>query len=230
MESISADLWQDRGKHFLVAADRYSGWPWAFKLQGLDSASICGKLDKIFDEFGYPITARVDGGPQFRGAFEEFCRKRNIKPELSSPYNPQSNGHAEIAVKAVKYLYKKEGGNWESFLKALRAFRDTPRADGKSPAMLFLGRTLRTELPRLPGSYDMVNVEPRQERPAGTEFELSALEPGARVRIQDPKTKRWEDIGTVTRKHDQGRSYYVDVDDGPSDVWRNRKFLKPIPN
>ena len=230
MECISADLWQDGGKHFLVAADRYSGWPWAFKLQSLDSASVCGKLDTIFDEFGYPISARVDGGPQFRGAFEEFCRKRNIKPDLSSPYHPESNGHAEAAVKAVKYLYKKEGGKWEAFLKALRAFRDTPRADGKSPAMLFLGRTLRTELPRLPGSYDVVDVEPRKERPVGTEFELSALVPGTRVRIQEPKTKRWENTGTVTRKHEHGRSYYVDIDDGPSDVWRNRKYLKPIAN
>ena len=229
MESISADLWQSGGKHFLVVADRYSGWPWAFKLGRLDTASVTDKLDKIFDEYGYPLTARIDGGPQFRGPFEEFCRKRNIKPDPSSPHHPQSNGHAESAVKSVKHLFMKEGGNWESFLKALRAFRDTPRADGKSPSMLFLGRTLRTELPRLPGSYGMVNVGPRQERADTSEFELSALEPGTRVRIQEPKTKRWEHTGTVTRKHEHGRSYYVDVDDGPSDVWRNRKFLKPIP-
>ena len=230
MESVSADLWQDGGKHFLVAADRYSGWPWCFQLRSLDAKSVCNKLDTIFINFGNPNALRVDGGPQFRGHFEEFCRERNIKPELSSPYHPASNGHSEASVKAVKYIYQKEGGNWEKFSKALRAFRVTPRADGKSPSQLFLNRTIRTELPRLPGSYDTVVAPPRPERPANTEFELSALEPGQRVRIQDPKSKRWEWTGTVTGRHEQGRSYWVDVDDGASDVWRNRKFLKPIPN
>ena len=57
MESISADLWQDGGKHFLVAADRHSGWPWAFQLRNLDTASISKKLDSIFDEHGYPMSA-----------------------------------------------------------------------------------------------------------------------------------------------------------------------------
>ena len=229
MESVSADLWQDAGKHFLVAADRHSGWPWVFKLRNLDAPSICGKLETIFEEHGDPLTMRIDGGPQFRSHFKEFCKSRNIKPDPSSPMHPESNGHSEATVKAVKHLYKKEGGNWEAFKRALRAFRVTPRADGKSPSMLFYGRTMRTELPRLPGSYDQQIVAPRPSRPDKTEFELSALEPGTRVRLQNPKSKRWEDTGTVTRKHEHGRSYWVDVDDGAAGVWRNRKYLKPLP-
>ena len=229
MESVSADLWQDGGKHFLVAADRHSGWPWAFQLRKLDAPSICAKLETIFEEHGDPLSLRIDGGPQFRSHFKEFCRKRNIKPDPSSPMHPESNGHSEASVKVVKHLFKKEGGNWEAFKRALRAFRVTPRADGKSPSMLFYGRTMRTELPRLPGSYDQQIVAPRSARSDKTEFELSVLEPGTRVRLQNPKSKRWEDTGTVTRKHEHGRSYWVDVDDGAAGVWRNRKYLKPLP-
>ena len=56
---------------------------------------------------------RIDGGPQFRSHFKEFCKERNIKPDPSSPMHPESNGHSEATVKAVKHLYKKEGGNPE---------------------------------------------------------------------------------------------------------------------
>ena len=48
-----------------------------------------------------------DGGPQFRSGFEQWCKNRMSKHELSSSYNPQSNGHAEQAVKTVKGLLKK---------------------------------------------------------------------------------------------------------------------------
>ena len=112
----------------------------------------------------------------------------------------------------------------------MREYRNTPRADGISPAMLFVGRTQRTMLPRLPGAYDQVAATPRPERPAGKnkEFELPSLEPGSRVRIQHVKTGRWDQIGTIVKVHGTGRSYFVDVD-GDAVVWRNRRFLKPLP-
>ena len=38
---------------------------------------------------------------------KQWCKNRMSKHELSSSYNPQSNGHAEQAVKTVKGLLKK---------------------------------------------------------------------------------------------------------------------------
>ena len=230
MEAVSADLWHNGGKDYLVVADRFSGWPWAFHLRSTNSESVTAKLDEIFFEYGLPSHMRTDGGPQFRGHFEEYCRKNKIRPELSSPYNPQSNGHAEAGVKTVKYLLQKCDGKWDEFRDALREYRNTPRADGISPAMLFFGRTQRTMLPRLPGAYEQVPATPRPERPAvrNKEFEHRSLEPGSRVRIQHVKSRRWDQIGTIVKVHDTGRSYFVDVD-GDAVVWRNRRFLKPLP-
>ena len=84
MESISADLWHNRGKDYLVVADRFSGWPWAFQLRSTDAASISSKLDTIFDDFGFPVHARADGGPQFRTHFEQYCKthKSSQRPPL----------------------------------------------------------------------------------------------------------------------------------------------------
>ena len=42
-----------------------------------------------------------------RCGFMRWCKNRMSKHELSSSYNPQSNGHAEQAVKTVKGLLKK---------------------------------------------------------------------------------------------------------------------------
>ena len=47
------------------------------------------------------------GGPQFQSGFEQWCKNRMSKHELSSSYNVQSNGHAEQAVKTVKGILKK---------------------------------------------------------------------------------------------------------------------------
>ena len=230
MESISADLYHNGGKDYLLVIDRYSGWPWAFHLRNTNSQSVTNMLDEIFFECGFPSYVRTDGGPQFRGHFEEYCKKHKIKPELSSPYNPQSNGHAEAGVKAVKYLLQKHDGDWEEFRDGLREYRNTPRGDGISPAMLFFGRTQRTWLPRLPGAYKQVPDQPRPEPPASkNEFEHNPLEPGTRVRIQHVKTNRWDQTGTIVKVHTTGRSYFVDVDDEDVIVWRNRRFLKPLP-
>ena len=231
MEAVSADLWSLGGKDYLVVADRFSGWPWAFQLRNTDAKSVSAKLDDIFLEFGRPLSARVDGGPQFRGHFEKFCEERKIRVETSSPYNPQSNGHAEAAVKTVKHLLKKCGGDWQRFREALLEHRNTPRSDGVSPAERFLGRTQRTALPRLPSAYESVQVAPPEERPQrnAKAKELPQLSLGARVRVYDTLSREWDATGTVTKMCDTGRSYLVDVDDDTRVVWRNRKFLKPLP-
>ena len=231
MEAVSADLWSLGGKDYLVVADRFSGWPWAFQLRSTDAKSVTAKLDDIFFEFGRPVSARADGGPQFRGHFERYCEERKIRVETSSPYNPRSNGHAEAAVKTVKHLLTKCDGDWQRFREALLEHRNTPRSDGVSPADRFFGRTQRTALPRLPTAYGQAPAAPPEERPQANPRarELPQLDLGARVRIYSTRTNKWDGTGTVTKVCETGRSYLVDVDEDASVVWRNRKFLKPLP-
>ena len=100
-----------------------------------------------------------------------------------------------------------------------------------SPADRFFGRTQRTALPRLPVAYERAPDAPPEERPQRNPGakELPPLSPGARVRIYSTRTQEWDQTGTVTKMFDTGRSYLVDVDDDTSVVWRNRKYLKPLP-
>ena len=68
-QQVSVDLAQLNGKHYLVLADRYSGWPKVEQLTYLDTNAIIKTLEGIFETFGIPERIRTDGGPQFRQDF-----------------------------------------------------------------------------------------------------------------------------------------------------------------
>ena len=130
LESTSADLFSLSGKNYLTYVDRYSGMLWYERLTQVTTAAVTKTLDFWMMDFGYPQSIRTDGGPQFRGVFKEWCEERHIKHELSSPYNPQSNGHTEQAVKSAKTLLDKVGGDMNVFRRHLFTWRNTPRQDG----------------------------------------------------------------------------------------------------
>ena len=152
-ESISADFFHVAGRTFLVCADRLSGWP---------HVSVCGhtasadqltrELRHLFSLMGVPAVLRSDGGPQFTAAkTRRSLDKWEVKHQRSSPGHPQSNGHAEAAVKAVKKLIiaASQGGTLddEQLDRGLLELRNTPRADGRSPAQHLFGHPVRTPMP-----------------------------------------------------------------------------------
>ena len=72
----------------MVTADRYSGYIWIEMLRSLNTKAVTDVLDKISRIFGIPIACRTDGGPKFRGPFDEYCKRKGIVHETSTPYNP----------------------------------------------------------------------------------------------------------------------------------------------
>ena len=163
----------------------------------------------------------------------------SIKHELSSAYNPRSNGHAEQGVKTVKGLLKKTD-NFEQFKIALCEWRNTPRYDGLSPAQWFCGYRQRTAAPAAPDAYKRISDETfiRHQNRGGkrrmvtkkhldkSAVELEPLEIGDNVVVQDPKTSTWSGKGTVHGKRDNGRSYIIDLAEGGRQI-RNRRQIRP---
>ena len=90
----------------------------------------------------------TDGGPQFHTKFKRFCSDLGIEHELTSPYNPKSNGHAETAVKNLKMVQKCETLK-ENFTNDHFHFRSFPRSGSNiSPAEKFFNHRLKTSLPQ----------------------------------------------------------------------------------
>ena len=145
MEMISIDLFHVGHKNYMVMVDRYSGYFWVDLLRDLSTKAITAAIDKLTRVFGIPLSCRTDGGPQFRGQFEAYCKEQGIAHETSSPYNPRFNRHAEAALKAAKYLIIKTTP--AEFPAALAAWRNTARDNKKSPNELLFGRKIRDTKP-----------------------------------------------------------------------------------
>src|SRR6056300_1082297 len=185
---------------------RHGGPPQRLDLEGASSedkyvaSDVVNMMEKWFLLFGHPLRIRTDGGPQFRGPFRDFCDTHDIVHEASSPYNPQSNGLAESAVKASKTLLDKNNGHYENFKKALSAYNDLPRSDGIAPSDLMLHRRKRGPAP-LPTMQKRISgdaltrketksdyVLNHNKNAAGKKYTLFA--PGTPVIVQHPITKR----------------------------------------
>ena len=84
-------------------------------------------------------TIRSDGGCQFLGPFRAWCEEWGIHHELSSSYNPESNGLAETGVKILKLLMNKCLESGQEFQKCLYEYNCQMRSDGSCPANIYLG-------------------------------------------------------------------------------------------
>ena len=226
MEAVGLDLFAWQGKHFLLQVDRFSGYLWVKPLRALTAAAIVAHVKAWWLEFGRPNRVRTDGGPQFGNEFAAFCEEMGTRHELSSPYNPASNGLAEAGVKNAKTLLKKCLEADEDYGIALAEFNAMTRADGLSPSELFYGRYCRTALPGLPRPPSASTSRSPPPKPASGST-LSPLVAGQRVLVQNPVSKLWLTKAIVVEVRPDGRSYYVDA--AGKKLLRNRRFLKPDP-
>ena len=144
-KQINIDLGHQKGNNYVIGMDRYSGWPMAAPIpRKANTTTITDILDEWFADHVIPVSIRTDGGPQFRGPFDEWCTRNNIQHELSSTYRHESNGHAECAVREIKKLLAKTP-TYKAFQQALRNYGNCPRYDGLSPAHWYFGLRQRTE-------------------------------------------------------------------------------------
>lgn len=131
------------------------------------SAGMIVVLRTLFSRFGIPRTLVSHNGPQFTSeAFDEFMNQNCILHLRSAPYHPQSNGLAERAVRIIKEgLRKNQKGTLSARLaRILHRYRRTPLKCGWTPAMLLLGREIRSRLD---------NLVPRPDEPQSVVREKS---------------------------------------------------------
>lgn len=246
-ESVSADFFMVAGKSFLVVVDRLSGWPVLVPCKGDTTASATIRIFcRYFREVGVPLRLRTDGGPQFTShEFRNFLERWGVRHVVSSPHYPQSNGHAEAAVKSIKHLILKTApsGNidCEEFARGLLELRNTPTFTGRSPAQFLYGHPLRSCLPAHPRSFAkewQTKAEDCDTRAAHRASQVKArydahaqplprLRVGQQVRVQDPTSKRWDRVGVVMSVG-KSRDYELRLPSGRV-YWRNRRFLRPVP-
>ena len=245
-EDVSADLFCYAGKSYMVYVDRLSGWIKIAEFrQDPSSQQVISTIRRYFVDAGVPVRIRTDGGPQFASnKFRQFLLRWGVNHALSTPYYPQSNGHAESAVKAMKSLVAKsaESGDIDSdeFCEGLLEWLNTPKAAGLSPAEILYGHSLRSIIPAKMCSYKQIWKEKfdkwdsnvvdskrkEKDRYDSGAKPLNQLQIGQKVRIQDPNSKKWDRVGHIVGIG-RNRDYHVKLPSGRV-YWRNRRFMRPV--
>ncbi len=253
---IVMDYFDQEGKHFLVVADRYTGWPELFR-QDSKAVTLVRTCRGLFAQFGIPEEIANDGGSPFTSyEWKQFLRQWDIYQRKSSANFPQSNGRAELAVKSCKRLLTNNTdsvGNLDSakVTRALLAYRNTPIAGlGMSPAYMLYGRQLRDCLPSVPsylqryGEPSKVWIDIRQGRELAAARKqaksveqydinkrpLAPLSVGDSVSIQNRRGThplRWDRTGKIVERLEH-RQYLVKADGSGRVLLRNRMHLRKI--
>lgn len=243
---VSADLFSVDGKSGLVYTDWYSGWfCFQYPMKSTDADHVIPLFRKWFQDTAAPDVFWSDNGPPFNsGKFSDFLKRWGVAQKFSSPYYPQGNNYAELAVKNCKSLVNKywKGPNtdYDDFAKGLMQVRNTPHAStGVSPAMILYGRPTQDALPAHKSffsknwhdqmlEHDRKYAEHREKLEyyydRGTRS-LPALPVGTPVAIQNPKTRKWDRYGVIQEKNEDLRRYVIRLPSGMI-VVRNRRVLK----
>uniref|UniRef100_A0A3B5QZY7 Gypsy retrotransposon integrase-like protein 1 n=1 Tax=Xiphophorus maculatus TaxID=8083 RepID=A0A3B5QZY7_XIPMA len=231
---VGADLFQFKGKQYLMIVDYFSRFFEVAKLTTTTSEGVIEHCKSIFARHGIPERLRSDNGPQFASdSFSRFAQEWGFSHETSSPNFPQSNGEAERAVRTTKNLLKKAG---DPYL-ALMAYRSAPLANGFSPTELLMGRRIRTTVPVTQSQLTPKIIDMEKLRTAETDYRqkqrqsynrrhrarnMSLLHPGEKVWVTDLKTR-----GTVVSGAGSPRSYIIETPRGM--LRRNSYHLSHTP-
>ena len=259
-EQVFSDFFEFGGHHYLIIGDRLSGWAEVYSTPSGSAWSgargLVACLRSFMATFGVPEELSSDGGPEFTASLtKEFLKNWGIKPRISSAYNPQSNGRAEVAVKAAKRLLRtniNRNGSLDNdkFLRAILQLRNTPDPDcDLSPAQILFGRPIKDSLGfvnRLE-KFTNPNVRPMwreawqaKEEALRTRFTRSSenlnehakplppLKVGDKCFVQNQTGKdpsKWFRTGSVVETGDHDQ-YFVRIDGSGRVTKRNRRFLR----
>ena len=216
-EDVSVDIFCHAGNHYLVYADRLSGWPAVFEFvkRDLCSRDVIRSCMLCFADFGVPVRVRSDSGTNLTSAaILNFFKNWGIISVNSTPHYPQSNGHSEAAVKAMENLVQKAAPNGhldtDAFQQGLLEWRNTPREAGLSPAEIVFGHPIRSILPAHHTAFaskwrELMDLSERlddQAERVKTAYDqhahpLRPLRVGDSVRVKDADSKRWDKQGII---------------------------------
>ena len=212
------------GTMFLIVVDAHSKWPEVIPMTTTTTSRTIEELRKLFATHGLPEQLVSNNGPQFiADEFGEFMMSNGINHIESAPYHPATNGMAEHFVQTFKQdlraaLTEKKSISWK-LANFLLAYRSTPHAlTGETPAMLLMGRNIRTRFDILkPNLRKRVEDKQQDQELRSSHSPARKLELGQAVVARNYRAgNKW--VPGIITAHLGPLSYEVKVT--PNTVWR----------
>ncbi|KAJ8341966.1 hypothetical protein SKAU_G00129500 [Synaphobranchus kaupii] len=227
---VGMDLFQLKGKDYLLVMDYYSKYPEYALLSDTTAEQVVARTKAIFSRQGIPLTVISDNGPQFSSqCFRDFSKTYGFEHITSSPRYPQSNGLAEKGVQIVKRSLKKAMESNEDPYLAILNYRASPLENGLSPGEMLMKRKLRTRLPS--ARFRKEQREPAAQETKQMEYynrTTKPLRPLAQEEIVRVRCDgQWGPLAKVV-KETTPRSYEVITEHGNT-LRRNRRHLLKVP-
>ena len=226
-QRIAADLMTFQGREYLVIVDYFSRWVEIATIERETAKEVVRRMEIIFLRTGFTCELMTDNGPCFKAEeFTRFCQQKSIRHLTSSPLYPESNGLVERMIQSIKRWWRKE----EDFNSALLMYRSTPLESGASPAELFYGRKIRSNLPVVQSPVaDFQEKDKGLKEAQKRNFDrrrkvktLQELEPGDRVWTKTANNEEPKEA-TVVSKSGHPDSYIIQCEG--RQLRRNRKHL-----
>ena len=231
-DRVHIDFASYSGKEYLLITDAHSKWLEIVRMQNITAASTILVLRRLFASWGLPKQIVSDNGPTFTSTmFAEFLVANGIRHIKVTPYHPRANGEVERTVRTFKESMRSMAQNGASLEQNLLAFllrqRTTPHSTtGRTPADLFMGRSLRTRLdlihPDVRARVDQQQARNKEQYDRSTV--IQNLGKGSPVWVRDYRdhSRKWQP-GVVAVG--AGSSFKVQVGD---QVWRRHgEQLRP---
>ena len=217
------------GRALLIVIDSYSRWVEVgiTRTNQISTEKTIEMLKGFMARYGLPKEIVSDNGVQFTSrAFREFCASIGCKQKFTAIYSPSTNGQAENTVKTVKkglskILSEKKQNITNALENLLFQIRNTPHSTtGSSPALLFLGRELRSRLSLVNESVVEGGAKTKTQPPVPT----SDLRKGHHVRFQNfSGTPKWKK-GTIMKVEGPRHFQIRDVEGNIHRRHRNQMF------
>ena len=236
-EQLSMDYASYGSSKYLVIKDRASGFLAVENTKDQTTSEALKGTHKWCFTYGLPHSIRSDDGPAFRQGFTDYLTGLGIEHKNSSAYNPSSNGLAERGVRQLKDVLKKvKKPSGEKLRELIFDINNHQQPQQGSASERFFRRGPRTVLPnsikREVEHRSLIKARhQKQEKISKNKGRTSKdiFKEGDKVVLQNPKTKRWTEYGTVNlrRTADDGshQSFEIQLDTGGSAL-RNKRFMK----
>lgn len=239
-EEVMVESFTEDDKHYLAFTDRMSCYPAIYEFEKpISSDSTIQTLLDLFHTFRCPDRiSYYEGAPFTAHETRRFLKTWGVDVRRYRRGHTQNDEQAEKMLENLKKLIKKHGHNKDDFGEELMNLRNDREADRESPAEIVFGHRIRYRAEVHKQFYNPIwfRAMKTQEEEAAAQAMRDAyhaandsshtLVVGAKVVIQNHKTKRWETTGTIMGIGLSG-DRKIKTTSGRI-MWKNTDLLRPI--